>query len=354
MRLIRNVVLICMLLFIGFYFLERTNYFPENALDSFSDLLAVKKSALEMKDSPEESQRFLEGDLFQWIGKSSSDLTKTLGDPIRKDLSAYGYEWWVYTDGKEQYIQYGVENNEIKTIYALGDGLSIEPVQIGQSYESVNDQLSFKKEVTYNEGIAAFTFRLNEDDINIRPIVKTGEKTYTQYYFDTLDDKLTSVRILSADILLKHRPYEIEYRGDLPDPPDLSDDEWKKVDDDMEQEIFDMTNVIRNQFGQSELKWNNALNEVAFLHSKDMAENNYFSHYGLDGSGLKERLAAKEVSYVAAGENIAAQYPDAAAVMMGWLNSEGHRKALLSESYTHLGAGVYQFYYTQNFIAKPF
>lgn len=69
--------------------------------------------------------------------------------------------------------------------------------------------------------------------------------------------------------------------------------------------------------------------------------------------GLKERLASEEVYYLAAGENIAAQYPDAPAAMQGWLNSKGHREALLEDDYTHLGVGVYHFYYTQNFLQKP-
>ncbi|MDY0396277.1 CAP domain-containing protein [Virgibacillus halophilus] len=39
--------------------------------------------------------------------------------------------------------------------------------------------------------------------------------------------------------------------------------------------------------------------------------------------------------------------------MQGWLNSKGHREALLNKDYTNLGVGVYKFYYTQNFLAKP-
>ncbi|MBR3119412.1 MAG: CAP domain-containing protein, partial [Oceanobacillus sp.] len=44
---------------------------------------------------------------------------------------------------------------------------------------------------------------------------------------------------------------------------------------------------------------------------------------------------------------------DAPAAMEGWLNSEGHREALLSNDYTHIGVGVHRLYYTQNFLGKP-
>src|SRR5699024_2650477 len=163
----------------------------------------------------------------------------------------------------------------------------------------------------------------------------------------------SSIRILTADTLLKQQAYKIEYRGNLPDVPELSDEDWEEVEAGMEKQIFNISNVMRNQFDKPSVELDNTIGKVAYQHSQDMAENDYFSHYSKDGDGLKERLAAKKVLYMSAGENIASQYPDAPAAMEGWLNSKGHREALLNEDYTHLGVGVYHFYYTQNFIEKP-
>jgi uncharacterized protein YkwD len=42
----------------------------------------------------------------------------------------------------------------------------------------------------------------------------------------------------------------------------------------------------------------------------------------------------------AAGENIAAGYPNVASVMRGWLNSSGHRANILSADFTRIGIGV--------------
>lgn len=63
----------------------------------------------------------------------------------------------------------------------------------------------------------------------------------------------------------------------------------------MEQQIYDITNIIRHRHGKDKLDWEESVSNVAFLHSKDMEENNYFSHYSLNGDGLKERLEAGEV-----------------------------------------------------------
>ncbi|MEN1966995.1 CAP domain-containing protein [Lentibacillus sp. N15] len=355
MRLIRTIIILFLIALGGFYLLEKYNLSPGEAIQDIGKVLDQKESKLKSKSVPENKlpKINLKGDLFQWVGKTSDQLTKALGDPVRIDKGAYGYDWWVYTDQQDQYVQFGVEDDSIQTIYATGKDLSTDPIHVGQSYKDLNEQFSFSNDITYKDGISSYKFHLSEDDLKMRPIVKIAENLFVQCYFDTFTDKLSSVRILTAETLLKQRPYKIEYRGDLPDVPDLSDEEWKKVESGMEQQIFDITNVMRNQFDKTGVEWDKTVSQVAFLHSEDMSENNYFSHYSKNGDGLKERLAQKKVYYVSAGENIAAQYPDAPAAMEGWLNSEGHREALLNADYTHLGVGVYHFYYTQNFIETP-
>ncbi|ASN07396.1 CAP domain-containing protein [Virgibacillus necropolis] len=357
MRLIRSIIILALLLVGGYYLLDMNNVTPKEAVLDIGEKLKNKTSLLQTKIVPEREEPTIEieldGELFQWIGKNTEQLTESLGEPIRKDPSAYGYDWWVYTDQTKQYIQFGVLADKVVTVYATGKNLSTEPVHVGQTYQEVNKQFSFKNEVTMSEGVSSYTFKLNEKEMEMRPLIKLADNVFLQCYFDTFTSELSAIRVLTGDVLLKHLPYAIEYRGKLPKKPNLTDEQWDKVENGMEQQIFSITNVIRNQHGKSKLEWGDSVSDVAFLHSKDMAVNNYFSHYGLNGDGLKERLAAKEVFYVAAGENIAAQYPDAPAAMQGWLNSKGHREALLEKDYTHLGVGVYHFYYTQNFLKKP-
>lgn len=63
------------------------------------------------------------------------------------------------------------------------------------------------------------------------------------------------------------------------------------------------------------------------------------------------------IIYRYAGENIASGYSCPEAVLRGWMNSEGHRKNILSPKYTHIGVGYYytssgnyHHYWTQEFI----
>jgi uncharacterized protein YkwD len=355
MRLIRNIVLVLIVVTITFFVLEKKQIEPEEAMDSISHVLIQKKKDFLEKTVPDNvvNQKY-QGELYRLVGKSADELVTKLGEPKRKDPSNYGYTWWVYTDGQTQYIQFGVQDDKIQTIYATGKDISIEPLSIGDSYKTLKEELQFTEEVTYGKGITSYTFLLDEEDLKMRPLVKLSDNLFLQAYFDTFTEKLSSIRVMTGDVLLSQRPYGLKYRGALPDPPQLNDKEWQLVERGMEQQIFDLTNVIRHNFKKDKLSWEEKVSEVAFLHSKDMADNNYFSHYSPNGYGLKERLEAKEVSYFAAGENIAAQYVDAPAAVEGWLNSKGHREALLHDDYTHLGVGVYRLYYTQNFLSKPF
>lgn len=352
MRILRSLVLLTIIIITAFYWVEQSEWKEQEKVDS----VAVEKNLmLQTKSTPVHtaSKQVLRGDLYQWIGKTTEELASEMGEPVRKDLSAYDYIWWVYTNEKDYYIQFGIEDGAVQTIYAVGEGLSLEPIQIGATYESIREEFPFEKEVSYTDGYATYTFRMTEEDMIQRPLVKVSDDLFLQFYFDTFTNELSSVRLMDADILLRHQPYEVVYRGPLPDKPELTENEWSQVERGMEQQIFNISNVLRNRFDKSALEWEEDVSDVAYQHSKDMNDNNYFSHYSLNGDGLKERLAITGLFYISAGENIAAQYPDAPAAVEGWLNSDGHREALLQEEYTHLGVGVYRFYYTQNFLANP-
>ncbi|MDC3412806.1 CAP domain-containing protein [Aquibacillus sp. 3ASR75-11] len=327
----------------------------DSETDTKDDLSLEQVQRDSPKDSPKQNEEDtikLNGQLYKWIGKTASTLKGEFGAPTRKDLSSYGYTWWVYTNQENQYIQFGVENDKVVTVYATGENLSAEPAQIGQGYGEVNEQFDFNEKVSLSEEFQTYEFKLTKDQLETRPLVKVKDDIFIQFYFDRFTESLSSIRVLNTSVLLLQRPYKISYRGELPEKPTNSKEEWKEIDSGMEQQVFDLTNIIRNRFDKSMLDWNDRVAEVAFGHSKDMALNNYFSHFSPDGNGLKERLKEKSIIYSAAGENIAAQYPDAPAAVEGWLNSEGHRKAMLTDDYSDLGVGVYRYYYTQNFLKK--
>ena len=87
------------------------------------------------------------------------------------------------------------------------------------------------------------------------------------------------------------------------------------------------------------VSWSENLAMAAYLHSEDMALNNFFSHTGSDGSSAGHRISRQGYVWRAWGENIAVGYPTVSSVIQGWLGSEGHCRNLMDPDFTEIGAG---------------
>src|SRR5699024_9588928 len=83
-------------------------------------------------------------------------------------------------------------------------------------------------EIEYKDDLSFYKFLMSDEDLRTNPLVKVSDDVFVSAYFDTFTDELSSVRMMTGDTLLQQRIYEIEYRGSLPDPIELSDDEWEK------------------------------------------------------------------------------------------------------------------------------
>jgi uncharacterized protein YkwD len=285
------------------------------------------------------------------IGQDLAQLKVFLGEPQRIDESLYGYQWYIYNSDYSRYVQVGVVNNKVVTVYANGENLDILPFKIGQPIEEIFNTQFIGTNIDIEFKGNTYRFELNDTDLNIRPLIKLGD-VFAQLYIDNFTGRLSSVRFINEETLIKLRPYELVYSGELIEPEEPNEDMWRLIEEGTEKQILDITNVMRLRHNLKTLIWEEETSEVAYGHSKDMSESNDFSHTSKKFGSLSDRLEAAEVVYKSAGENIAANYTDGPAVTEGWLNSKGHRDSLLNDDFTHLGVGVFQKYYTQNFIQK--
>ncbi|PLR79188.1 hypothetical protein CU633_01385 [Bacillus sp. V3-13] len=311
----------------------------------------LSKEDLPLSETTENQQSGIEAPkegLAALMGQNSQAVQTALGEPDRRDPSYYDYEWWIYQD-PQNYIQVGIEEDKVVTIYANGKDSNVQPFHIGQQIEEIHTSVLIETNVNLEYDKGSYRFELSETDMNTRPLVKIGDY-FAQLYIDKFTGSLSSIRYLDKKTLITHRPYELAYRGPLPEPKPLEETKRQRVEDGMEQQIFDITNIIRIRHNASPVAWDEKTAEVAYAHSKDMHDSGDFSHTSKTSGDLADRLDAADVFYQLAGENIAANYIDAPEVVEGWLNSQGHRETLLNPDYTHLGVGVYKRHYTQNFI----
>ncbi len=121
-----------------------------------------------------------------------------------------------------------------------------------------------------------------------------------------------------------------------------------------EQKVIDLTNAERRKAGLPDLKADTSLSNVAREKSNDMQKNNYFSHTSPTYGSPFDMMRDFGVSYKTAGENIAQGQQTPEQVVQAWMNSEGHRKNIMSKDFTHIGVGYQQsgHHWTQMFIGK--
>jgi uncharacterized protein YkwD len=106
-----------------------------------------------------------------------------------------------------------------------------------------------------------------------------------------------------------------------------------------DNELLTLTNAERQKYNLAPLTLSSQLGQAAQGHADDMANNNYFSHTGLNGSSVSDRVRATGYSYRSVGENIAAGQRSPSDVIQGWMNSTGHRANILNSGYTQIGFG---------------
>jgi uncharacterized protein YkwD len=159
---------------------------------------------------------------------------------------------------------------------------------------------------------------------------------------------------------------------DIAEQADLADDSVVKLDASLDtpssveasfgSNVLKLINVERAKYGLHKLAMQTRLVKAAKGHSKDMANNNYFSHTALNGASFIDRINAAGYKWSAAGENIYAgngTYNSPQSCVNAWMNSPAHRAILLSADYTQIGIGysfnknsTYGGYYTADF-GKP-
>lgn len=86
------------------------------------------------------------------------------------------------------------------------------------------------------------------------------------------------------------------------------------------------------------VRWNETLGASALAHSRDMADQGYFSHVSPDGTNVGDRARRDGYSWSSIGENIAAGQSSPEQVVSGWMQSPGHCSTIMNPDFTEMGA----------------
>jgi uncharacterized protein YkwD len=104
--------------------------------------------------------------------------------------------------------------------------------------------------------------------------------------------------------------------------------------------ILEAMNRQREQRGLAPLRLDWRLNAAANDRIRDMFDKHYFDHVSPDGTQPFVWVKYRSYRYATVGENLAEGYRSAGGVVNGWMNSPGHRRNLLGQSFDDAGVAI--------------
>ncbi len=139
-------------------------------------------------------------------------------------------------------------------------------------------------------------------------------------------DTLTLPSVAAQREEARDLPFRVEADELSPDP-------------EAEAQLLALVNSEREAAGLPALTFDEALVPVGRAHAIEMFEQGYFAHESPTAGDPFDRLAAANVTYLVAGENLAFA-PDLLTAHRGLMNSPGHRANILSPAFGRAGMAV--------------
>lgn len=100
------------------------------------------------------------------------------------------------------------------------------------------------------------------------------------------------------------------------------------------------TNQKRVAAGLPMLNLNSQLSEAASAKASDMFKNNYWAHFGSNGSSPWTFITNSGYRYSFAGENLAKDFNNSSSVVEAWMASPSHKSNILKPEYQDIGFAV--------------
>lgn len=268
------------------------------------------------------------------IGDSRDSVIKKINQPNRIDKCEYNFNWYVYNTYKENFVMIGIKNNKVVALFTNNiDSCENEGIYINKDIKYIKENYKILK--YKNKGNIKYEITSNDE----YSVIYKNKK-----YITVLYDKFNKNKICAYQIIEKSCEDEIK---------DIYAPEDKDIEKSFMYQIMDLVNSTRYKNDLNGLVYDEKASICARKHSEDMKKNDFFDHINLNNETPFDRMEKEGITYLRAGENIAAGQTSAIFVHNGWMNSEGHRKNILG-NYKYIGVGVvfggkYKTYYTENF-----
>ncbi|MCC5910252.1 MAG: peptidase [Clostridiaceae bacterium] len=269
------------------------------------------------------------------IGDTEEKVIEVLGEPNRKDMSKYGFQWYIYNEDYVKYLQVGIKKGMVVGLYTNSSAWQLENTFIIGLTQDKTPEL-FGTPLEYIKKGNTLYYLNNTEYIDT---YFSGTYYITIFYDIYNENKVTAIKLIEKNI----EENLLGFYGEASEVLGKS----------FERQIYDLANAVRAREGKPPFQWDDRASLVARGHSEDMKKHHFFNHENLQGEGPSQRMEKEGIPWRKTGENIAAGQTSAIFAHEAWMNSSGHRENILDD-FARLGVGVhfggdYEIYYTQKF-----
>lgn len=259
------------------------------------------------------------------IGQTEAQVVGVMGQPSAKELSEYGFTWYVYHSNYARFVMIGISGGKVVGVYSNSGALNFSGLSVGLPRAAVRTSLSAAAYGSPLTSIQKGSTRYPILHTDEKDVFYNGTAYATVFYDNSAGGTLTAIQIIE-----KSAEWTIGYYGT---PSTALEAGFEKIN-------FYLINAIRVRKGLACLTWDTKLAVVAKSHSVEMLSQGYFDHVDMAGLSSAGRFTAAGIGYSLSAENIAQNIPSPILTHELFMNSAGHRNNILNASLTSIGIGT--------------
>ncbi|SFE38403.1 CAP-associated domain-containing protein [Trichococcus pasteurii] len=226
-----------------------------------------------------------------YIGQPIEAYTAKHGEPIRVGKAYGDSEWWVFGTNAADYIQIGVKEDIIRSLYVLGNKIETGMYTIGMTQENVLDEGYLARDFQLTVGDTPYELVLSKKQKERTPLIQFENDSFVILLFDDVTKTVYGMYFLSNEALL-----DLEYYSVVSDEDYESErDDWERsvaADEENAQQIKSILGVLRERRGLAMFQESEELIMAAGdLMPSEAAINDFTAAFTLSDQRIEKKLA---------------------------------------------------------------
>jgi hypothetical protein len=226
-----------------------------------------------------------------YIGQPISAYTAKHGEPVRIGKAYGDSEWWTFGTTSADYIQIGVKDDRIQSLYILGNKIEAGMYTIGMTQENVLEEGYLARNFELAAGDTTYALALSKEQKERTPLIQFENNSFVILLFDAGTKTVYGMYFLSNEALLDLGYYPVVSETAY----ENGQDDWERdaaADEENIQQMKSIVSILRERRGLPLLQESEALKTAAgeLIPSEDDI-NDFTATFTLSDQRIAKKLA---------------------------------------------------------------